>query len=233
MKNIVVLTGAGISKESGINTFRESDGLWENYRVEDVANFDSWKKNQDLVRNFYNERRKQAMEALPNEGHKELVRLENYFKVNIITQNIDDLHERAGSKNVIHLHGEVNKVRSVRDPNYIIKLKGWELTKEYKDEFGEQLRPYIVWFGEAVPMIEPSIELCQKADIFIVIGTSLVVYPAAGLINYTTKNCKKYLVDPNDVKADLRGISFVRENASVGVKKVVDEIISQNQITEE
>ena len=233
MKNIVVLTGAGISKESGINTFRESDGLWENYRVEDVANFDSWKKNQDLVRNFYNERRKQSMEALPNEGHKELVRLENYFNVNIITQNIDDLHERVGSKNVIHLHGEVNKVRSVRDPNYIVELKGWELTKEDKDEFGEPLRPYIVWFGEAVPMIEPSIELCQKADIFIVIGTSLVVYPAAGLINYTTKNCKKYLVDPNDVKADLRGISFIKENASVGVKKVVDEIISQNQITEE
>lgn len=233
MKNIVVLTGAGISKESGINTFRESDGLWENYRVEDVANFDSWKKNRDLVRNFYNERRKQSMEALPNEGHKELVRLENYFNVNIITQNIDDLHERAGSKNVIHLHGEVNKVRSVRDPNYIIKLKGWELTKEDKDKYGEPLRPYIVWFGEAVPMIEPSIELCQKADIFIVIGTSLVVYPAAGLINYTTKNCKKYLVDPNDVKADLRGISFIKENASVGVKKVVDEIISQNQITEE
>jgi NAD-dependent deacetylase len=233
MKNIVVLTGAGISKESGINTFRESDGLWENYRVEDVANFDSWNKNQDLVRNFYNERRKQAMEALPNEGHKQLVRLENYFNVNIITQNIDDLHERAGSKNVIHLHGEVNKVRSVKDPNYIIKLKGWELTKEDIDEFGEPLRPYIVWFGEAVPMIEPSIELCQKADIFIVIGTSLVVYPAAGLINYTTKNCKKYLVDPNDVKADLRGISFVKENASVGVKKVVDEIISQNQFIEE
>ena len=233
MKNIVVLTGAGISKESGINTFRESDGLWENYRVEDVANFDSWNKNQDLVRNFYNERRKQAMEALPNDGHKQLVRLENYFNVNIITQNIDDLHERAGSKNVIHLHGEVNKVRSVRDPNYIIKLKGWELTKEDKDKYGEPLRPYIVWFGEAVPMIEPSIELCQKADIFIVIGTSLVVYPAAGLINYTTKNCKKYLVDPNDVKADLRGISFIKENASVGVKKVVDEIISQNQITEE
>jgi len=224
MKNIVVLTGAGISKESGINTFRESDGLWENYRVEDVANFDSWKKNQDLVRNFYNERRKQAMEALPNEGHKQLVRLENYFNVNIITQNIDDLHERAGSKNVIHLHGEVNKVRSVRDPNYIIELKGWELTKDDKDEYGEPLRPYIVWFGEAVPMIEPAIKLCQKADIFIVIGTSLVVYPAAGLINYTPKNCKKYLVDPNDVKADLRGISFNKENASVGVKKVVDEI---------
>ena len=173
------------------------------------------------------------MEALPNEGHKNLVRLEDYFNVNIITQNIDDLHERAGSKNVIHLHGEVNKVRSVRDQNYIIKLEGWELTKDDKDKYGEPLRPYIVWFGEAVPMIEPSIELCQKADIFIVIGTSLIVYPAAGLINYTPKNCKKYLVDPNDVKADLRGISFVKENASVGVKKVVDEIISQNQITEE
>lgn len=232
MKNIVVLTGAGISKESGINTFRESDGLWENYRVEDVANFDSWNKNQDLVRNFYNERRKQAMEALPNDGHKQLVRLENYFNVNIITQNIDDLHERAGSKNVIHLHGEVNKVRSVRNPNYIVNLKGWELTKEDKDEFGEPLRPYIVWFGEPVPMIEPSIELCQKADIFIVIGTSLAVYPAAGLINYTPSNTKKYLIDLNEVNKNMNGIIFIKEKASIGVKRVVDEILEENQIFE-
>jgi NAD-dependent deacetylase len=230
MKNIVVLSGAGISKESGINTFRDSDGLWENHRVEDVANFDSWQKNQDLVRRFYNQRRKQAMEALPNQGHKELVRLEKYFNVSIITQNIDDLHERAGSKNVIHLHGEIKKVRSVRDPNYIISLQGWELTEDDKDKYQEPLRPHIVWFGEAVPMIEPAINLCQKADILIIVGTSLVVYPAAGLLNYASKDCVKYLVDPNDVKADLRDITFIKENASVGVRKVVEDIFNRNNI---
>ena len=232
MKNIVVLTGAGISKESGINTFRDSDGLWENYRIEDVANFDSWQKNPDLVRSFYNQRRKQAMEAKPNQAHKELVRLESHFNVNIITQNIDDLHERAGSKNIIHLHGEINKVRSVRDSNYIIELKHWELTKTDKDEYGEPLRPHIVWFGESVHMIEPSIDLCQNADILIIIGTSLVVYPAAGLMDQTPINCKKYLVDPNEVKADFNGISFVQEKASIGVKKVIDEIFIDNHIIE-
>lgn len=230
MKNIVVLTGAGISKESGINTFRDSDGLWENYRVEDVASFDSWQKNEDLVRDFYNQRRKQAMEAFPNQGHKELVRLEKYFNVNIITQNIDNLHERAGSKNIIHLHGELQKVRSVRDSNYIVSLKGWELTKDDKDKYGEPLRPHIVWFGEPVPMIEPAIELCQRADILIIIGTSLAVYPAAGLLNYAPNNCVKYLIDPNEVKADLRGITFVKENASVGTRMVVEDIFEKNNI---
>ncbi|MCK9163573.1 MAG: Sir2 family NAD-dependent protein deacetylase [Bacteroidales bacterium] len=232
MKNIVVLTGAGISKESGINTFRDSGGLWENHRVEDVANFDSWVKNPDLVRDFYNQRRKDVIEAEPNEAHNELTRLEKHFNVNIITQNIDDFHERAGSTNIIHLHGEIMKVQSVRDPYYVRELSGWKLTENHKDIYGEPLRPYIVWFGEAVPMIEPSIELCQKADIFIIVGTSLAVYPAAGLINYIPLNSKKYLVDPNEVKGDLNGIFFVKEKASVGVKRVVDEILLENKITE-
>ncbi len=232
MKNIVVLTGAGISKESGIDTFRDSDGLWENHRVEDVANFDSWVKNPDLVRSFYNERRKQVIEAEPNEAHRDLVRLEQYFNVNIITQNIDDFHERAGSRNIIHLHGEIKKVQSVRDPEYVVELEGWELTENDRDLYGMSLRPHIVWFGEAVPMIEPSIELCQNADIFIIIGTSLAVYPAAGLINYTPQSSKKYLIDPKEIKGDLRGVNIIQERASIGVKRVVDELISENQIFE-
>ncbi|MFA7081330.1 MAG: NAD-dependent deacylase [Bacteroidales bacterium] len=232
MKNIVVLTGAGISKESGIDTFRDSDGLWENHRVEDVANFDSWVKNPDLVRNFYNERRKSVIEAQPNEAHRDLVRLEKYFNVNIITQNIDDFHERAGSRNIIHLHGEIKKVQSVRDPEYVVELEGWELTENDRDMYGMSLRPHIVWFGEAVPMIEPSIELCQNADIFIIIGTSLAVYPAAGLINYTPLSSKKYLIDPKEIKGDLRGVNIIQERASIGVKRVVDELILENQIVE-
>lgn len=232
MKNIVVLTGAGISKESGINTFRDSGGLWENHRVEDVANFDSWLKDPELVRSFYNQRRKDVINAKPNQAHIDLARLDKYFNVNIITQNIDDFHERAGSKNIIHLHGEIKKVESVRDPMYIRELEGWELTVDHKDEYGDPLRPHIVWFGEAVPMIEPSVELCQKADIIIIIGTSLAVYPAAGLINYAPSNSKKYLVDPNDVKGDIRGIKHIKEKASIGVRQVVDEILLEYKITE-
>ncbi|HBN05659.1 MAG TPA: NAD-dependent protein deacylase [Bacteroidales bacterium] len=232
MKNIVVLTGAGISQESGIKTFRGSDGLWENYRIEDVANFDSWQKNPEIVRDFYNQRRKQIFEAKPNKAHFELTRLEKYFNVNIITQNIDDFHERAGSKNIIHLHGEIKKLKSVRDPEYFKVLEGWEHTKNDVDDFGISLRPDIVWFGEAVPMIEPSIELCQKADIFIIIGTSLAVYPAAGLINYTPSNSEKYLIDPNEVSKDMKGINFIKEKASIGVKMVVHKILEENQIIE-
>lgn len=232
MKNIVVLTGAGISKESGINTFRDSGGLWENHRVEDVANFDSWLKDPDLVRSFYNQRRKDVINAKPNQAHIDLARLDKYFNVNIITQNIDDFHERAGSKNIIHLHGEIKKVESVRNPMYIRELEGWELTVDHKDEYGDPLRPHIVWFGEAVPMIEPSVELCQKADIIIIIGTSLAVYPAAGLINYAPSSSKKYLVDPNDVKGDIRGIKHIKEKAIIGVRQVVDEILLEYKITE-
>lgn len=225
MKTIVVLTGAGISQESGIKTFRDSDGLWENHRVEDVATYDAWRKNPDLVRDFYNQRRRELYNVEPNEGHKQLLRLEKHFNLQIITQNVDDLHERAGCKNVLHLHGELKKVCSEVDPEDIRVLNGWELTENMKDNYRKPLRPYIVWFGESVPNIVPAIELCEKADIMIIIGTSLNVYPAAGLLNYTKKECKKYLVDPNTVNNNDKNIVFVKQKAGIGVKQVVDEIL--------
>lgn len=228
-KRIVVLTGAGISAESGLKTFRDSDGLWENYRVEEVATYDAWQRNPAPVREFYNQRRRDALTAQPNEGHKQLVRLENNFKVDIITQNIDDLHERAGSSSVLHLHGEVKKLCSETDPTEIVELSSWEQTEEMKDRSGKPLRPFIVWFGEAVPNITPAIELCRQADIMIVIGTSLNVYPAAGLLGYAKPVCKKYLVDPKRPNASLAGIEFVEKKASTGVKQVVDEILSTIQ----
>ncbi len=227
MKTIVVLTGAGISQESGIKTFRDSDGLWENHRVEEVATYDAWKKNPDLVRNFYNARRKELYNVEPNEGHKQLLRLEEKFNLQIITQNVDDLHERAGSKNVLHLHGELKKVCSETDSNDIRFLEGWELTENMKDVYGKPLRPYIVWFGEAVPNIEPAIRLCEQADIMIIIGTSLNVYPAAGLLHYTRKDCKKYLVDPQNVNIVDKNIVFVKQKASIGVKQVVEDILDR------
>lgn len=227
MKTIVVLTGAGISQESGIKTFRDSDGLWENHKVEDVATYDAWQRNPDLVRNFYNVRRKELYNVDPNEGHKQLLRLEENFNLQIITQNVDDLHERAGSKNVLHLHGELKKVCSEIDSNDIRILDGWELTENMKDAYGKPLRPYIVWFGEAVPNIEPAIRLCEQADIMIIIGTSLNVYPAAGLLHYTKKDCKKYLVDPQNVNIVDKNIVFVKQKASIGVKQVVEDILDR------
>ena len=175
MKKIVVLTGAGISAESGIRTFRDSDGLWEEHRVEDVATYEAWQRDQALVLNFYNQRRKQLYEVKPNAGHLALVELEKKYDVRIITQNVDDLHEQAGSTKVLHLHGELKKVRSTVDESLVYDLEGWELKKGDLCEKGSQLRPHIVWFGEAVPMIEPAMELSAEADIFIVIGTSLNV----------------------------------------------------------
>ena len=227
-KNIVVLTGAGISAESGIKTFRDSDGLWENYRIEDVANYDSFEKDSELVTKFYNARRRQLTTSEPNEGHKQLVRLEDKFNVTIVTQNVDNLHERAGSNHIIHLHGELTKACSVSDTTEVYDIGYHDITPMDVDKLGEMLRPFIVWFGEAVPMLERAIEEVQKADIMIIIGTSLVVYPAAGLMHYAPKNCKKYLVDPNKPDADLRGITFIREKASVGVKMVVDEILNES-----
>ena len=196
MKTIVVLTGAGISQESGIKTFRDSDGLWENHRIEDVATFDAWKRNPDLVRAFYNQRRKELYNVEPNEGHKQLLRLEEHFNLQIITQNVDDLHERAGCKNVLHLHGELKKICSEIDINDIRILDGWELTAEMKDAYGKPLRPHIVWFGEPVPNIDIAVKLCEEADIMIIIGTSLNVYPAAGLLHYTKKIAKNILLIP-------------------------------------
>ena len=212
MKRVVVLTGAGISAESGISTFRDSGGLWEQHRVEDVASIEGWQRNAGLVQEFYNQRRKAMIEARPNEGHLQLVRLEQYYDVHIITQNVDNLHERAGSKNIIHLHGELTKACSERNHNYVVDIEGWELKHGTLAPDGGRLRPFIVWFGEAVPMIEPAIDLCEQADVLIVVGTSLNVYPAAGLIHYVPPKAKCYLVDPNAV-AVQRKVTIIAEKA--------------------
>jgi NAD-dependent deacetylase len=223
-KKVVVLTGAGISAESGISTFRDSDGLWEQYRVEDVATHEAYVRNPELVLNFYNERRRQLFAVKPNEGHRQLVRLEEKYDVHIITQNIDNLHEQAGSTNVLHLHGELTKARSDRDENLIVEIGDRDIHLGDKAPDGAQLRPHIVWFGEAVPNIEPAAELCEKADYFIVVGTSMNVYPAAGLIHYVPRSTPCYLVDPKAVPIS-RPITIVQEKAGTGVKKVVDELM--------
>ena len=218
MKKLVVLTGAGMSAESGIRTFRDSDGLWEEYRVEDVCTPEAWARNPELVNDFYNQRRKQLLEARPNAGHVGLARLERDFEVEIITQNIDDLHERAGSTRVLHLHGELRKVRSERNPNLIYDLDGWELKYGQRGEDGALLRPHVVWFGEAVPNIEAAARMVEGADIFVVIGTSLAVYPAAGLLHYAPAGCPVFLIDPRVPEcARGRGITLIETGASEGV----------------
>ena len=184
MKKLVVLSGAGMSQESGLKTFRDMGGLWEQYRVEDVASIEGWYRNPELVMNFYNERRKQLFETQPNAGHFAVAALEKDFDVQIITQNVDDLHERAGSTKVLHLHGELRKVRSTADPDLVYTLDHWELKFGDKCEKGSQLRPHIVWFGEAVPAFYDAIPMVEAADILLVVGTSMQVYPAAGLVNY-------------------------------------------------
>lgn len=226
MKRVVVLTGAGISAESGISTFRDSDGLWEQYRVEDVATHEAYLRNPELVLNFYNERRRQLFAVKPNEGHRQLVRLEEKYDVHIITQNIDNLHEQAGSTKVLHLHGELTKARSDRDENLIVEIGDRDIRLGDKAPDGAQLRPHIVWFGEAVPNIEPAAELCERADYFIVVGTSMNVYPAAGLIHYVPRSTPCYLVDPKAVPIS-RPITIIQEKAGTGVKKVVDELMAK------
>jgi NAD-dependent deacetylase len=226
MKKIVVLTGAGISAESGIKTFRDSDGLWEEYRIEDVATFEAWQRNQELVIEFYNQRRKQLLEVEPNAAHYALAKLEQKYDVQIITQNVDDLHERGGSTKILHLHGELKKVRSTIDDSLIYDLKGWELKKGDLCEKGSQLRPHIVWFGEDVPLIVPAAELSSHADIFMVIGTSMVVYSAAGLIDYVPQQIPKYLIDPNARDTYyVRNLSIIKEKASIGLVNLVEELL--------
>lgn len=226
MKKIVVLTGAGISAESGIRTFRGSDGLWEEHRIEDIATFEAWQRNPALVLDFYNQRRKQLYEVKPNAAHLALVELEKNFDVHIITQNVDDLHERAGSGQVLHLHGELKKVRSTVDDNLIHTLDGWELKLGDLCARGSQLRPHIVWFGEAVPMIEPAAALASEADIFIVIGTSLNVYPAAGLIHFAKPGIPVYLIDPQaEMPARISNLSVLREAAGTGVPRLVKQLM--------
>jgi len=225
MKKLVILTGAGMSAESGISTFRDSNGLWKNHRIEEVASPIAWQNTPELVMEFYNLRRKQLFEVEPNNGHKALVELEKYFDVQIITQNVDDLHERAGSKNVLHLHGELKKARSTVDKTLIYELDHWELKLGDKCEKGSQLRPHIVWFGEAVPMIEKAAEIAATAEIFIVIGTSMVVYPAAGLINYVSRDAKKYYIDPNAFEVSgISNLRIINEKAGTGVPKLLEEL---------
>lgn len=225
-KKVIVLTGAGISAESGISTFRDSDGLWEQYRVEDVATHEAYLRHPELVLNFYNERRRQLFQVKPNEGHRQLVRLEERYDVHIITQNIDNLHEQAGSSNVLHLHGELTKARSDRNDNLIIDIGDRDIHLGDKAPDGAQLRPHIVWFGEAVPNIEPAAERCEQADYFVVVGTSMNVYPAAGLIHYVPRSTPCYLVDPKAVPIS-RPITIFQEKAGTGVKKVVDALLSE------
>ncbi|MGM0565307.1 MAG: SIR2 family NAD-dependent protein deacylase [Bacteroidota bacterium] len=227
MKTIAVLTGAGISAESGISTFRDSGGLWNNYDIEEVATPQAWQRNPDLVLDFYNQRRKQLYEVEPNAAHYALAELEKEFNVKIITQNVDDLHERAGSTNVLHLHGELKKVRSSADPSLIYDLDGWELKKGDKCEKGSQLRPHVVWFGEPVPMIEPAAEISAEADIYLIVGTSLNVYPAAGLIHYAKEGIPVYLVDPKaEPVSGIRNLTVIQEKAGDAVPRLVKKLIS-------
>jgi len=227
MRRMVALTGAGMSAESGIPTFRGSDGLWENHRIEDVASPDGWNRDPLLVLDFYNIRRKQIREAQPNAGHKTLAVLQNFFDVQIITQNIDDLHERAGSKNVLHLHGEIVKSRSTDYPELIYDIDGWEIKWGDHCEKDSQLRPHIVWFGEEVPMIESAIEIIRKTDILVVVGTSLQVYPAAGLVKYADLAKEKYIIDPNTPELrDLRDFIAVKEGASSGLEKLMQSLVN-------
>jgi NAD-dependent deacetylase len=222
MKKVVVLTGAGISAESGLRTFREMGGLWEEYDVYEVASPGGWEKDRDLVLRFYNERRKQLLETEPNRGHLALAEMEKDYEVRIITQNIDDLHERAGSTHILHLHGELRKSRSTRDPGLIYEIEGWELNEGDLCEKGSQLRPHVVWFGEAVPAIEEAAEIMAQADIFVIVGTSMNVYPAAGLIHYAPQGIPVYLIDPNQVNvAGFPGIHVIQKKAGEGVDELI------------
>ncbi|MDR3141362.1 MAG: NAD-dependent deacylase [Tannerellaceae bacterium] len=226
MKKLVVLSGAGMSAESGISTFRDSGGLWEKYRIEDVATPEGFERMPEVVLDFYNRRRRQLLECKPNEGHYGLAALEKDFNVDVITQNVDDLHERAGSTKVLHLHGELMKACPVNNVNktYVISPDNPDVNWGDTDADGYQLRPFIVWFGEAVPMIEPAIRLVEQSDILVVIGTSLNVYPAAGLLNYARKGQPIYLIDPKEVNTYRHDIHFIKAGASEGVKQLSERL---------
>jgi NAD-dependent deacetylase len=228
MKNIVILTGAGISAESGLKTFRDSDGLWEGYNIEDVATPEAWARNPEMVQQFYNERRKTVLEAQPNLAHFALAKLEEKYHVTIITQNIDDLHERAGSTNIVHLHGVITRSQSSLNPKLTYPINGWEIKMGETCELGSQLRAHVVWFGEAVPMIETAARICSDADIFILVGTSLAVYPAAGLINYVPRQVTRYIIDPNIPVSPGSRVVEMPYKATVGVPMLVEELMSSS-----
>lgn len=221
---LVVLSGAGISQESGIRTFRDGDGLWENHHVEDVATPEGFAKNPELVLNFYNLRRRQLYEVEPNAAHRFFAELESKYDVQIITQNVDDLHERAGSSKVLHLHGELKKGRSVYDENLIFPFDG-DMTLEDKAPNGDPVRPHIVWFGEAVPALNDAIALAEQADIFVIIGTSMQVYPAASLVDFLKPDCSLYVIDPSEITLHCRhSYTHIQEKACAGVKKLAEKI---------
>ena len=224
-KKLVIFSGAGVSAESGLKTFRDAGGLWEEYRIEDVATPEAWAKNPALVTEFYNLRRKQVMEAQPNIAHQLIASLEDKFDIQIITQNIDDLHERAGSKKVLHLHGEIMKVRSTADPKLVYGIDKWEVKIGELCEKGSQLRPHIVWFGEMVPEMDHAIILAEKADYFVVIGTSLNVYPAAGILNYVPPSAAKWLIDPGDFNLDyVINLKHIKKVATEGMQLFVKDL---------
>jgi NAD-dependent deacetylase len=227
MQRLVVLSGAGMSAESGIPTFRGGDGLWENHRIEDVATPEAWNRDPTLVQRFYNDRRGQILAAQPNAGHRILAQLEAYFEVIILTQNIDDLHERAGSSHVVHLHGEITKSRSTRNAMRTYPIAGWELRMEDLCEWGSPLRPHIVWFGEEVPMLEHAADLCHTADIFVVVGTSLQVYPAAGLVHEVPNQAACFVIDPNTLEHHgLRHFKAFQACASEGLGQLARQLVS-------
>ena len=230
MKKIAVLSGAGVSAESGIKTFRDSNGLWEEYRVEDVASIEGWHRNRELVLEFYNARRRALQNAKPNEAHKIIASLQDDFDVCVITQNVDNLHERAGSNKIIHLHGELTKARSVKDEfiTYDIGYNDIKLGDKAPD--GGQLRPFIVWFGESVPELGRAAKEVGKADILIIIGTSLNVYPAAGLIHYTKPGCKIYLIDPQPMNLKMDNFIQIQDVATEGMRKLKEVLLKENTL---
>ncbi len=228
MKKLAILSGAGVSKESGINTFRDSNGLWEQYPVEDVASIDGWHRDRELVLKFYNARRQGLKDCEPNEAHRIIVELEKDFDVTVITQNVDNLHERAGSSKVIHLHGELTKARADGTDGPVYEIGYKDINLGDTDEKGRQLRPHIVWFGEAVPMIETAAQIISQCDICLVIGTSLNVYPAAGLVNYISNGVPLYLIDPNPMRVDYRYYTQIQDVATSGMRKFKELILTQD-----
>ncbi|MFO7721699.1 MAG: NAD-dependent deacylase [Bacteroidales bacterium] len=233
MKRIVVLTGAGVSRESGLKTFRDSDGLWNTYRIEEVATYEAWLANRALVLEFYNMRRKELMTVQPNAAHFALQKLEQKYDVRIITQNVDDLHERAGSSRVLHLHGELKKVRSTLNAGYVKTLEGWELKEGDLCPEGAQLRPHIVWFGESVPMFDEAVRITKTAEMLIVIGTSLNVYPAAGLMHYAPDHCPVWLIDPGEFTFSSQPIpTHIKEPATTGVPRLVEQLLAPDPPTQ-
>ena len=229
MKNVVVLTGAGISAESGLKTFRDSDGLWNNYSIYEVATPEAWNENPQLVLDFYNQRRKELETVKPNDAHKALAKLETKFQVTVITQNVDNLHERGGSSNVVHLHGELTQIRGEFSPQEVIEIGAKPINLGDFNNKGEQLRPNIVWFGEDVPMIETAVSICENADVLLIVGTSLNVYPAAGLLDVVSENCKVFLIDPHaeEIYSSRKNVIVIKKKAGTAVPAFVENMIKE------